>query len=371
MVLYIITGFLLLLYTWLMYYYSTAWNELPSFSKTTVLPSVRFSVIIPARNEEKNIAALLSTLQKQDYPKNFFEVIVVDDHSTDGTAGIASQFSGVRLITLTDDGINSYKKKAVETGISAAGHEWIVCTDADCLAPAAWLSTIAAFIEKENPAFIAAPVLMQNNRSLLQTFQSMDFRVLQGITGASVHRNIYAMCNGANLAYPKKKFNEVGGFSGVDHLASGDDMLLMEKIRNKYPERIRFLKSADAIVSTTPMESWPAFFQQRIRWASKTFYYKNAKIIAVLSGVYLFNLVFPVLLIAGYWCWYYWAAAAGLWVLKTLVELPFYSSVSRFFGIKANPVEFFALQPVHIVYTIISGLLSQFGSYNWKGRSVK
>ena len=371
MVLFIISGLLLLLYAWLMFYYSNAWNELPSFSKNAVTPSVRFSVIIPARNEEKNIAALLSTLQKQDYPQNLFEVIVVDDHSTDGTAGTVSQFPGVRLISLTDDGINSYKKKAVETGIAAASYEWIVCTDADCLALPTWLSTIAAFIEKENPAFIAAPVLMQNNQSLLQTFQSMDFRVLQGITGASVHRNIYAMCNGANLAYPKNIFTEVGGFSGVDHLASGDDMLLMEKIRKKYPDRIRFLKSADAIVTTTPMESWPAFFQQRIRWASKTFYYKNAKIIAVLSGVYLFNLAFPVLLIAGYWCWYYWAAAAGLLVMKTLVELPFYSAVSKFFGLKTNVIEFFVMQPVHIVYTIISGLFSQFGTYKWKGRNVK
>lgn len=361
----------MLLYALLMFYYNSAWNAIPAFSKNGNNPTVRFSVIIPARNEENNIAALLTTLQQQDYPKNLFEVIVIDDHSTDNTASIVSKFPGIRLISLSEDGINSYKKKAVETGIAAATNEWIVCTDADCLVPASWLSTLAAFVEKENPVFIAAPVLMQHNQTLLQTFQSMDFSVLQGITGASVHRKLYAMCNGANLAYPKKIFEEVGGFSGVDHLASGDDMLLMEKIRKQYPDRVRFLKSAAAIVTTTPMESWSAFLQQRIRWASKTLYYKNSKIIAVLFGVYVFNLSFPVLLVAGLWCWYYWAAAAGLWFLKTMVEWPFYSSVSRFFGMKPDFIEFFVMQPLHISYTIVSGLFSQFGKYNWKGRNVK
>src|SRR4030095_15486302 len=95
--------------------------------------------------------------------------------------------------------------------------------------PATWLKTIASFYEEKDPAFIAAPVVLQNNSSVLQIFQALDFLVLQGITGGSVHKKIHSMCNGANLVYEKKAFVEVGGFSGIDNIASGDDMLLMNK----------------------------------------------------------------------------------------------------------------------------------------------
>src|ERR1700741_4803978 len=110
----------------------------------------------------------------------------------------------------------------------------------------------------------------------------MDFLVLQGITGASVTKKIHSMCNGANLAYEKKIFYEVNGFAGIDHIASGDDMLLMHKIAKIYPGRIGYLKSTEAIVNTQPMATWPDFFNQRIRWASKATHYNDKRIFWVL-----------------------------------------------------------------------------------------
>ena len=105
-----------------------------------------------------------------------------------------------------------------------------------------WLKTIASFYEEKKSAFIAAPVVLQNDSSVLQIFQALDFLVLQGITGASVHKKIHSMCNGANLAYEKIIFNEVAGFAGIDNIASGDDMLLMHKISSKYPGQDSLLK---------------------------------------------------------------------------------------------------------------------------------
>src|SRR4029079_15835984 len=129
----------------------------------------------------------------------------------------------------------------------------IVTTDADCKHPLTWLKTIALFYEEKKPAFIAAPVALQNDSSVLQIFQALDFMTLQGITGASVHKKIHSMCNGANLAYSKKAFEEVGGFAGIYMIASGDDMLLMHKIYIRYPGKVMFLKSKDAIVQTAPV----------------------------------------------------------------------------------------------------------------------
>lgn len=358
-------------YSFLIIYYWLAWKSIPDYVPSVSTAQIKISVIIPARNEEKNIGHLLNALLQQTYPKQLFEVIVVDDHSTDGTVNIVEQYSSVTLIRLKDGGINSYKKKAIETGIAAATGELIVTTDADCVPTTNWLKTIVAFKEENKSVFIAAPVVIDCNTSLLQVFQAMDFMVLQGITGATVYKKKLSLCNGANLAYDRKIFYEAGGFSGIDHIASGDDMLLMHKIWKLSPDKVHYLKSKEAIVSTLAMKTWKDFFNQRIRWASKAKSYDDKRIILVLLMVYLFNLSFPVLLIAG--CWYhsFWIYFIGLWVAKTIIELPFFVSVSGFFNKQWAIKLFFFFQPLHILYTVVSGLFSQFGKYEWKGRKVK
>jgi poly-beta-1,6-N-acetyl-D-glucosamine synthase len=356
-------------YSSLIIYYWLAWKSIPDYTPTTS-PEIKISVIIPARNEEENIGNLLAALLQQAYPTNLFEIIVVDDHSTDGTVKVVQQFSSVKLLQLKEDNINSYKKKAIETGIAAATGELIVTTDADCIPPAEWLETIASFKKEKNSVFIAAPVVLNCNSSIVQIFQAMDFMILQGITGASVHKNIHSMCNGANLAYERKAFYDVNGFAGIDNIASGDDMLLMHKIWMQQPDKVHYLKSKDAIVSTRPMPTWKAFFNQRIRWASKAKNYDDKRIVAVLLLVYLFNLSFLGLLVAGCWQPDYWIYFLGLWGAKTLVEIPFFISVAEFFNKQWAVKFFFLFQPVHILYTIISGLFGQLGKYEWKGRKV-
>jgi cellulose synthase/poly-beta-1,6-N-acetylglucosamine synthase-like glycosyltransferase len=370
MILLYITITLFLLYILLIIYYWRAWKSIPDFIPSVSSQQTKISVIIPARNEEKNIRQLLQALQEQTYPKELFEVIVVDDHSTDATVAVVQQFLTVKLIQLKEDGINSYKKKAIESGIAAASGELIVTTDADCLPSPEWLKTIAAFKEEKDAVFIAAPVVIACNSSVLQVFQAMDFMVLQGITGAAVYKKALSMCNGANLAYEKNVFNMVNGFAGIDNIASGDDMLLMHKIWKQYPGKVHYLKSKEAIVSTQPMKSWKDFFNQRIRWASKARHYGDKRIILVLLLVYLFNLSFPALAIAGFFCHHYWLYLAGLWVAKTIIEFPFVYSVSAFFNKQFLMKYFFFFQPLHIFYTIISGFLGQFGKYDWKGRRV-
>ena len=358
-------------YSILIIYFWLEWRSIPDFISPQNNSLVKITVIIPARNEEKNIGQLLTALQQQTYSKEWVEVIVIDDHSTDRTIEVIQKFSRVKLIQLEKDNINSYKKKAIETGIAAATGELIVTTDADCLPGKDWLKILAAFKGEKNAVFIAAPVSFENNSSLLQIFQALDFLVLQGITGASVYKKSLAMCNGANLAYEKKVFNEVGGFSGIDQIASGDDMLLMHKIWKRYPQQVHYLKSKVAIVSTQPMKTWKEFFNQRIRWASKAKHYDDKRIFWVLLLVYLFNISFWGLLIAGFWNYQYWVYLIGLWIAKTIIELPLVFAVASFFDKKSLLKYFFFFQPVHIVYTIVSGLLGQFGKYEWKGRKVK
>lgn len=358
---------------------------MPDTAPASMNYTITFSIIIPARNEEKNIGRLLQSLQKQNYPQHLFEVIVIDDHSTDNTVDITKSFTGAHCISLQEDAINSYKKKAIETGIAAAQNEWIVCTDADCVVPQNWLASFASAIIEKDSVFIAAPVNLvsatpnqqynpvveQNGNHLLYIFQALDFMTLQGITGASVYKKVHSMCNGANLAYRKDIFYEVKGFKGVDDIASGDDMLLMHKIWKLYSDKIHYLKSSVAIVETLAAPTWKDFFNQRIRWASKAKHYDDKRISAVLLLVYLFNFSFLLMFAASFFNIKYLYALLFFWIAKTIIELPFIINVSRFFHQQKLLKYFFFFQPVHIAYTIISGFLGSFGKYEWKGRRVK
>jgi len=371
MILLYITIGLLIIYSILILFYRAGWLELKSFSQTDNVPSIKISVIIPARNEEENIGKLLSSLEKQTYPSHLFKVIVVDDHSIDNTVVVINGYSFAKLIRLEFDNINSYKKKAIETGIAAATGDLIVTTDADCIVPENWLKTIASYKEKTNPVFIAAPVALENESNLLQTFQALDFLVLQGITAASVQKGIHNMCNGANLAYERKAFFEVNGFTGIDHIASGDDMLLMQKIAQRFPGKASYLLSKDAIVTTQAAKTWKEFFSQRIRWASKATDYNDIKIFSTLFLVYFFNCALLALFISGFWMHSLWLGLISILILKTIIELIFIYPVAKFYD-KQNLIKWFPFfQPMHIVYTVIAGWLGVFGSFEWKGRRVK
>jgi len=392
---------LIALYGTLIIYYTWAWKTIPGWSPPVSRPSpqARITVLVPARNEEKNIIPCLRSLSRQTYPKELYEVIVIDDHSTDNTAALVKDLAATSSLHLTciqlsalpvtgpgqqeqAPNARSYKKFAIQTGIKAAHGALIVTTDADCWFDPDWLRTIAAFYESTGAKFIAAPVRISastpgsstppaQQRTLLFLLQTLDFITLQGITGASVSRRIHSMCNGANLAYEKEAFEEVDGFRGIDKIPSGDDMLLMHKIYKKYPDKVFFLKSRPAIVSTHAEHSWKGFVNQRIRWASKASTYDDKRIFWVLLLVYVINLLFPALLIASCWNRWYLLIALTLGIAKTAVEYPFVRMVAAFFGQQHLMVYFPCLQPFHIAYTVIIGWFGQFGSYRWKDRNVR
>jgi cellulose synthase/poly-beta-1,6-N-acetylglucosamine synthase-like glycosyltransferase len=360
-------------YAILINYYHRWWNRLPFFKLPDTKPATFISVIVAARNEEQNIKTLLDSLYGQGYPKTLYEVIIINDHSTDKTWQLLQEarYPDMQLVVLQQEEAHTGKKKAIATGIAKATGTLIVTTDADCSFGTHWLESIGSFYESSQAKFIAAPVKIAVGRSLLGIFQSLDFITLQGITGASVHRRFHSMCNGANLAYEKKAFEEVNGFEGIDNIPSGDDMLLMHKIYRQYPEQVFYLKAKEAIVTTAPAATWKAFFHQRIRWASKADSYDDKRIFWVLLLVYLVNSCFLVAAVAACWqnVWMFFLLL--LLLAKVLIEFPFVHSVAIFFEQRSLMLYFPFLQPLHILYTIVAGWLGKFGKYEWKGRTIK
>lgn len=327
------------------------------------------TVIIAARNEEKYIARCLASVLAQDLPREQVEIIVVDDHSEDRTAEIVGSFAnqGVRLIRLVDGQVG--KKAALGKGIAAATHAYIAITDADCTHPSGWLNTLLNYRETNNAVFVAAPVVFRKASGFLERFQSLDFLSLQGITAIAPQWKLN-MCNGANLLYTKSSFEQVEGFAGIDRIATGDDMLLMEKMNTAFPGRVGYCFSRDAIVVTEPASGWVEFIQQRIRWASKSTNYAGVSIKLVLLAVYLLNLSMVVLLIAGLFSGKYMALWLIMGGLKISFELPFMIRTARFFE-RANLIPWFLpMQPLHSLYTVMAGTFGLFKSYRWKGRKV-
>lgn len=329
------------------------------------------TVVVAARNESGNIERCIDSILAQEYPAHLLELIVVDDQSDDDTAVLVSKYNdrGVKLISIKPEE-RSGKKAAIARGIALASHELIITTDADCVHRPGWINTMVGCKEKNNAVFVAGPVMFSKEKNLFDMFQSLDFISLQGITAVAVNNKLLNMSNGANLLYTKEAFYAVNGFDSIDHIPSGDDMLLMEKIANAFPDKIAYCYSTEATVKTNPETSITGFIQQRIRWASKSTVYKGFRIKAILLLVYLINIILVGLFVMGLFDVSWMKICAILLILKYLAELPYMINACRFFKRSYLIRWFLPVQPFHILYTVVAGGFGLIGSYEWKGRNT-
>jgi cellulose synthase/poly-beta-1,6-N-acetylglucosamine synthase-like glycosyltransferase len=365
---------LLLCYSAIILFFLKGWLALKTGVQMQKDFKTTVTVLIPVRNEAKHIATLLKSLQAQHYPISLFKIILIDDHSTDQTASIAAslELQNLQIINLAlENPINSYKKKAISTAIAYCDSELIITTDGDCNMGPDWISSIVSLYEQENCQLISAPVAYHQEKNMAEKMQTVEFELLIAAGAACIQNKFPNTCNGANLAYSRSVFHEVGGFKGIDDVASGDDELLLHKIFRHYPNGLRFLKDERAIVYTEAKANLSGFFQQRKRWASKSVKYADKRMVALVSTIYLFNLMLFVQL--GLVCF---ASAKPLALLlmigvKLLLDGSLIYQSLRFF----NKRKFILLLPFveffYMIYILIIGIIANIGgAYEWKGRTV-
>jgi len=362
-------------YVVLVLYMLRGWFQIPYFNSEQETVSTPVSVLIAARNEEENIARTLDCIVQQDFPKELLQIIVVDDHSTDKTATIVASYAsrGVTLLSLNEgDKLNSYKKLAISRAIAQASGEIIITTDADCRMGRGWLRTIVRCFEETRAYMVSSPVAYDEEKSCFEQLQTLEFLYLIGLGAAGIGNKNPTTCNGANLAYRRDLFYEMGGFNGIDNLASGDDELFLHKVAEKYAAKIRFCKSKEAIVYTDAKATLSAFISQRRRWASKSTKYRDKRVVCLGVSIWLFNLS----LIAGLLQFVVdlpnihvlFLLAFGMKVLVELVFIyPLCSLVNRHFLL----VYLFPLSFIHAVYLVYIGVAGNVGKYDWKGRKVR
>ena len=369
-----LSSFLTILYVIVVVTFIKGWHSLMYFKLGKKEGKTRVSILVAARNEETNISKTVDDLLAQNYNKELTEIIFIDDHSTDRTAEIIRSYSnrGVKLICLNEDqALNSYKKKAIQTAIGQSNGSLIITTDADCRMGPGWLKVIVQFYETGNYKMISSPVAYFQEKSFFERAQSLEFLYLIGLGASTIGNKQPSTCNGANLAYEKEAFYEVGGFKGIDDLASGDDELLLHKMAARFDNNIGFLKNQEAIVYTHAKPNLKEFIQQRKRWASKSTRYKNKSIIVLGVCIWLFNLSVLMNLGIGLFIGFYFKLAIFQVLAKIIVEFLFLYDVTGFARRRKLLVLLPALNILHMIYIVYIGIAGNSGKYNWKGRMVK
>nr|WP_295923537.1 glycosyltransferase [uncultured Dyadobacter sp.] len=352
------------------------WARIKRPVASAVFPDDLFiTVIIPVRNEAENITLLLEDLDRQTWPASRFEVLVMDDSSTDNTADIVRAFgvtasADIILVPLPDVRTSAPKKRAIETAMGRARGNLIVTTDGDCRAQPGWLSAIASSYMHTGAKLISSPVTFTRETALTDHLQTVEFASLIGSGAASMSAGYPSMCNGANLAYEKAAFQQVGGYEGVRHIASGDDEFLMHKIAARYPGSVHFLRHPEAVIRTAPHRQWAGFYRQRKRWASKWKHYQSKT--PLVLAVYIFACNFALLLSGSLTLLGYLSPGAflGILAIKCIPEWFFLGSILLFFKKPWSLLFIPVTQCIYPLYVCFFGLAAQQGEYEWKGRKL-
>jgi cellulose synthase/poly-beta-1,6-N-acetylglucosamine synthase-like glycosyltransferase len=339
------------------------------------IPGEFVSVIIPFRNETENILNSLQSMEELDYPKDRFEVIYVNDFSDDNSVEIlcrARKSDNIKVLSVPE-GYSKYehKKRAIRYGLECSRGEIIVTTDADCVHSPKWLKTLLSKFDAET-GFVSGPVEFSEQGTFFSRLQKLEFSGLV-LTGAGlIGIGQPLICNAANIAYRKRVFDEVSGFEYKHSLSSGDDELLMQKIKKETSWKIKFCMNKLAIVETSPNRTLNQFYNQRKRWASKGLFYSNKLLILKLILIFLYYLSFPLLLVLGLFI-------SPLFLIMMSCSL-LIKALLEFLVIKTGAAKLFRedimgpfiiAEILHIPYIIIAGISGVFGNYTWKERKIK
>lgn len=367
---------LALAYASLLLIYFVAWLFIPTHKKPFGLePKQQFSILIPARNEAQSIIACLNAIIQQDYPTDCYEVLVIDDFSTDETAVLVQTYMAENKlfpITLLQAELLQVKgkKACITAAVSQAKFDFICLTDADCTRGKEWLAAINSLVQKKATQMIYGPVFFSAN-NLFEQSQTLEFMGLVGIGAAAIQLKKPNMCSAANLVFKKSAFYEIGGYAGNENISSGDDEFLLHKIFKLYPNEVFFMKDHRAIVETSPNSSMEELAQQRRRWVSKSTKYDNRYITAILVGAYFFNFSMFWNALAGFFMPGLWQIFGIQIGLKILAEGLLILAVLRFFKQSKLILLLPWVEPFHILYVLIIGIWANIQTFTWKERKLQ
>lgn len=341
-------------------------------SKNSTIDS-KVSVIIPFRDESETIEKTAKSLIEMNLSKDKYEIIFINDNSSDDSVQKLQKYlsENIKLINNKINYSSGYKKQAITQAINIASGDIIFLMDADCIPNKNWINTMLSLFSLET-GMVVGPVKFIENKNLFSKLQQLEFAGLMLTAAGLIKVGLATICSSANLAFRKNVFFEVGGYSDNFNLSSGDDELLMQKIKSSSKYKIDFCWSKEALVETRANKNLYDFMQQRRRWASKSLFYQNKLLVLSLVLIfvyYLWLLISPILLAIKFkYFFLLFIFSAGIKFVMEYIIM--WQGKNLFFNSKN--LRFFLLAEIlHLPYIVSASILGLFGNYIWKDRKFK
>ena len=332
----------------------------------TATPSI--SVVVPMHDEEQGVRATLAALRTQDYAGPW-EVVCVDDRSRDATAAIVQEtvdsdprFRLVR-ISVDEEPVPSPKKRALARGMVEARHEILATTDADCLPPPHWLSTLARSFEPGIDIVQGPKHILGDGRSS-HRYQRLEVLAFVAAEAAGFAWGKPFLASAPSLAYRRSIYEAAGGFQGLEGLISGDDDMLVHRMA-RAGGRPTYAFDPTASVGTHPADTWQQVLNQRARWASNGSRYESVGYVAFLIAIFLWwswlLLGWLPVLLGDTPAWLWWAP----WAIKLPFDLLFLGIAAWRFERLGSLVDFLWAQPVQVAVAVRSAIAGHLGWFRW------
>jgi cellulose synthase/poly-beta-1,6-N-acetylglucosamine synthase-like glycosyltransferase len=334
-------------------------------------PSI--SIIISARNESNNIKSLIKSLSQQTYPKDKYEIIIINDKSTDDTLikleSFQKKLNNLIIINIKETPKDwASKKWALNKGIDKASGNIIIQTDADCIHQNQWIESMAKPFLNQNIGFVAGPSYIGIENNFINELLKLESIAQESFSYANSKRQLFISCTARNIAYRQKVFQEIGGYNDIAHINSGDDDLLLHKIATQTKWDIHYIANNLSLVSSTIPQTIKSLYLQRLRYASKGLLYYNLstpnEVKIILPFLYFTNLMCVISILQ------FISIQTLFWfiplIIKSIAEIILISKYMSKIKINFRLLYFIILMVVHPFYVIIFGGLAPFLKVQWK-----
>lgn len=331
-----------------------------------------FSVIIAARNEEKNIRSCLDHIFAQTIDSVRYEVILVNDRSEDATEQIAREYVSIydnfSYITITEVPSDiAPKKHALMHGIEKSKNKIIVFTDADCLVQPTWLETIDRYFSNDVSLVQGITIYTNtyNQNPLFFGLQAVDFLSHGIVAAAGIGAGLPINSNANNFAFRKEIFNSIQGFGAIQGVVSGDDDLLLQKVWSVKKWKIHYMIDQSGAVKTQPTTTLSGIIEQRKRWGSKTVHYTLYQKL-FLSGIFFFYIAILISFLLSFFSSALSIVFFGMLIIKLSGELLLMWPGTRIFNqtsLRKYVIPASLLQLPMVLFAVLSGV---FGRFEWK-----
>jgi cellulose synthase/poly-beta-1,6-N-acetylglucosamine synthase-like glycosyltransferase len=331
------------------------------------IPSV--SILVAVRDGARTIGSCLESLLDQDYPHDRFEIIVIDDCSTDDTpriiCNIATKNRFVKYIRNEQpQKWRSTKKAALSAGVEIATGEILLFTDADCFPPKTWVTNVVLQFGRRTGLIAGFSPQCAGGKKMWNDFLLIDSLAAAVVAAGSIGWGTGITCTGRNLACRKVTLRDIGGYDAFPDTVSGDDDFLLQLVSRKGAWEVKYtFHHATHVPAAGPADLFE-FIKQKRRHISAGRSYRPLHMIGY-SLYHLSNLLIWLFALVGFWL-------SPLYLLplsiKLLIDGYVLKQMADELDISCNTGAFFIWELLLPIYHIIAGPCALFGKINWNSR---